>query len=279
MPETTIDVYPCETQQPTTTPTGAPTAVTAEPPATPTVTPTAAPTAQTVTPTLQPTIQPTLTDRYMYVRKSGCDFGYCASNATNYNDVCLHIDGKLYGNLSDSEKFCCVQTVAPTYIHTLKPTYNPTLKPTYIPTLEPVYIPTLEPTTSLTSIPSKTPSKTPTNPTLEPTFNPSLQPTLEPTLHPTIQPTFEPTLEPIFDPNATQFPTTTPILPTRAPTPYCPKLFINVSNAKGFDANDFNGFYTLNLEKIVFNRAVWEYFQNPNEKSIYHTMSSWIIHG
>eukprot|EP01084_Bolivina_argentea_P278173 475107_1 len=157
MPEATIDVYPCETLQPTTvtiTPTVAPTMKPTLPTASPTASPSIAPSFAKG----YPTMQPTLTQKYIYVRKSGCDFGYCSSNATNYTDTCLHIDENLIGNLHESETFCCdVETTTGNPTHpvrrrnlfeatTLEPTLEPTVQPTYIPTLEPTTSsPTLDP--------------------------------------------------------------------------------------------------------------------------------------
>eukprot|EP01084_Bolivina_argentea_P040279 74445_1 len=103
--------------------------------------------------------------------KSGCDYGYCNSYSTNYNDVCDNNINQMSINQFD---FCCV-----TNDPTLQPTYNPTnrrrnLLQTMSPTLEPTYNPT-------------------NDPTLEPTYNPTKSPSYFPTINPTMLPSISPT--------------------------------------------------------------------------------------
>eukprot|EP01083_Nonionella_stella_P264507 897212_1 len=63
--------------------------------------------------------------------------------------------------------------------------------------------------------------------------------------------------------------------PTRAPTPYCIQLIANVTDAVGFDPNDFDGVYALNDSVITFDRPLWK---NSNDKYIqYFAGSEWSI--
>eukprot|EP01083_Nonionella_stella_P275480 935548_1 len=113
---------------PTASPTKHP--ITQSPTNYPSVSPTYAPSHSTATPTRSPsqspTLRPTLTEKYLYVTKEGCDYGYCTSYSTDYtNDVCVHqID-----MLDDNQAQCC-PTNAPTGVNiTSSPTLEPTLQP------------------------------------------------------------------------------------------------------------------------------------------------------
>eukprot|EP01084_Bolivina_argentea_P041693 76954_1 len=148
----------------------------------PTISPSIAPSAATPIPTTSPTHlptrPPTFTEKYVYVRKHGCDYGYCTSYSTDYNDMCQ--SNSMNENQLD---FCCPQRrrnllQASTLDPTLEPTLEPTFEPTFEPTLEPTT--TLNPTSDPTLFPSKTPSQNPTvNPTPEPTLYSAI-PTISP---------------------------------------------------------------------------------------------------
>ena len=47
------------------------------------------------------------TDRVLYVRKTGCNYGYCTAPATNYTDICLLNEWTDYGRAGD---WCCSGT-------------------------------------------------------------------------------------------------------------------------------------------------------------------------
>eukprot|EP01084_Bolivina_argentea_P176365 305223_1 len=67
--------------------------------------------------------------------------------------------------------------------------------------------------------------------------------------------------------------------PTIQPTPFCPVLNVTAIDAVGFDAEHFNGLYTLNEHKIRWNHQVWEVPQYPDDQNIYYTGLGWIING
>eukprot|EP01084_Bolivina_argentea_P246126 411963_1 len=180
-------------------------------------------------PTETPTQSPTFTEKIIYVRKNGCDYGYCTSYYVDYHSLCINGPFILP---QYQQRYCCVRsnltlnptsnpTPYPTFSPTLKPTLNPTIKPTLEPTLNPTSKPTLEPTLDPSIHPTINPTLNPTpKPTLEPTLNPSIHPTKNPTVNPvTNAPTLEPTLEPTYIPTyiPTFIPTFIPILQPTMP--------------------------------------------------------------
>eukprot|EP01084_Bolivina_argentea_P084929 153530_1 len=120
----------------------------------PTSSPSTVPTFPTIQPTLFPTIsptkEPTLTNKYLFIRSTGCDYGYCTSSTSNYNDdICIN---KL-NDIAHAKQYCCGHTKDPT----IEPTVNPTNTPT-VSTLEPTYNPTYYPTKQQTSYPTIKPT-------------------------------------------------------------------------------------------------------------------------
>eukprot|EP01084_Bolivina_argentea_P246124 411961_1 len=178
-------------------------------------------------PTETPTQSPTFTEKIIYVRKNGCDYGYCTSYYADYNSLCINEPFTLPKH---QQQYCCPEnnltfyptsnpTLFPTFSPTLKPTLNPTINPTIEPTLNPSIHPTIDPTLNPTFKPTVHPTLNPTSkPTVEPTLNPTVKPTIEPTLNPSIHPTKEPTVNPVSN-IPTLEPTFEPtFIPTFIPT-------------------------------------------------------------
>eukprot|EP01083_Nonionella_stella_P284375 968067_1 len=108
-----------------------------------------------------PTNAPTLTQKYVYVRSTGCDWGDCGSPATSYPFMCLHQVEQI-GAAYDQ---CC------NYTYTSQgPSPNPSVAPTTptsYPTKQPTALPTNVPTLAPTSAPTNTPTYQPTCETIE----------------------------------------------------------------------------------------------------------------
>eukprot|EP01084_Bolivina_argentea_P146166 256016_1 len=94
---------------PSSLPTNAPTYTPTNPTYSPT-NPTTSPTVSSISPSMSPTPSPSLTDKYLYVRKSGCDWGHCSSFATNYTNTCVN-QVHLIGTAAE---YCC-PTQSPTF--------------------------------------------------------------------------------------------------------------------------------------------------------------------
>eukprot|EP01083_Nonionella_stella_P144147 449499_1 len=110
-----------------------------------------------------PTNAPTLTQKYVYVRSTGCDWGDCGSPATSYPFMCLHQVEQI-GAAYDQ---CCNYP----YMYTSQgPTPNPSVAPT-----TPTSYPTEQPT-AITALPTNVPTLAPTS---APTNTPTYQPTCE----------------------------------------------------------------------------------------------------
>eukprot|EP01084_Bolivina_argentea_P084930 153531_1 len=135
------------TSSPSTAPTGSPSSEPSFSPSTAPIFPTIPP---TLFPTISPTKEPTLTNKYLFIRSTGCDYGYCTSSTSNYNDdICIN---KL-NDIAHAKQYCCGHTKDPT----IEPTVNPTNTPT-VSTLEPTYNPTYYPTKQQTSYPTIKPT-------------------------------------------------------------------------------------------------------------------------
>eukprot|EP01084_Bolivina_argentea_P061143 111753_1 len=147
---------------PTATPTQSP--ITASPTNNPSVQPTLSPSQSTATPTntptQSPTKRPTLGEKYIYVRKTGCDVGICSSWNTKYeNDVCIN---KISFLSQDEKNKCCVNSRRRRRnLLSISPTIDPTLEPTFVPTGNPTVEPTIQSTISPTII-TNAPTETPT---------------------------------------------------------------------------------------------------------------------
>eukprot|EP01083_Nonionella_stella_P149917 476786_1 len=184
--ELKCDGYP--TAQPTTEPTPLPTTP-------PTLAPTLAP---SIAPSYRPgapTNAPTLTDKYVYVRVTGCDFGDCQSPVTNYSYTCIN-QKDLIGAVAFD--LCC-ESRTDSFLPTMSPIDVPSSVPTQSPISAPTLAPSISPTTQ-TKTPTFSPSTPPTHPTINPTAAPSSAPTLTPTLAPSSAPTWSPTLAPTATP-------------------------------------------------------------------------------
>eukprot|EP01083_Nonionella_stella_P239590 838414_1 len=184
--ELKCDGYP--TAQPTTEPTPLPTTP-------PTLAPTLAP---SIAPSYRPgapTNAPTLTDKYVYVRVTGCDFGDCQSPVTNYSYTCIN-QKDLIGAVAFD--LCC-ESRTDSFLPTMSPIDVPSSVPTQSPISAPTLAPSISPTTQ-TKTPTFSPSTPPTHPTANPTAAPSSAPTLAPTLAPSSAPTWSPTLAPTATP-------------------------------------------------------------------------------
>ena len=76
-----------------------------EPTANPTSYPTMEPTLPSYAPTLSPSDHPTFTAKTLYVRKSGCDWGYCTAPSKDYDDIC---EAPHSWNVAEGEiDYCC----------------------------------------------------------------------------------------------------------------------------------------------------------------------------
>eukprot|EP01083_Nonionella_stella_P239592 838416_1 len=185
--ELKCDGYP--TAQPTTEPTPLPTTP-------PTLAPTLAP---SIAPSYRPgapTNAPTLTDKYVYVRVTGCDFGNCQSIAWDYSYECIQGLGEdMMGPIAYD--LCCetrrrsllaspAPSSSPSDATTMSPIDAPTSTPTRTPTTPPTFAPTTSPTAQ-TMIPTSSPSTAPTHSTTNPTFAPTQAPTATPTYQPTCE--------------------------------------------------------------------------------------------
>eukprot|EP01084_Bolivina_argentea_P268822 456718_1 len=171
-------VYPT-TLYPTDYPTTNPSKSSESPTISPTVAPSISPTiSPTIAPhaSIIPTTSPTFTNKYIYTRQHGCDFGYCSSQNTRYDvqNIC-----KTQNNIGMSAyNYCCIHN-----------TFNPTNNPTSLPSLSPKNNPTVNPSQL---------------PTINPSTNPSIYPTVGPTIV-TFQPTLSPTINSINSLNQTIF--------------------------------------------------------------------------
>eukprot|EP01084_Bolivina_argentea_P153556 267750_1 len=81
----------------------------------PTTAPTEAPSPST------PTAQPTLTEKHVYVRQNGCDYGYCNYSSNSNDDFCIN-----NSSLTQQYAYCCLTSPSPTIGVDI--TYQPTCK-------------------------------------------------------------------------------------------------------------------------------------------------------
>eukprot|EP01084_Bolivina_argentea_P049181 90487_1 len=185
----------------------------------------------------------------LYVRKFGCDYGYCFSSSTNFAYACVNQLHVLGGAVSQ----CCTDERMNGYRYILNPTassiniHSTSLAPSALdpysrPSIDPFHTPTFAPpskTPNLINFPAEelswlpttttllAPSMYPNNPTKSISYNPtkslSYTPSHSPSAYPITEHTYHHAIKPTVTPTNDLVPTLSPTqplsnIPSIAPT-------------------------------------------------------------